>query len=1163
MPRRRSSVRLRQTQRTLSVQLRLQRLEDRWAPSASIPLNAISWTPLGPAPINSGTAPGGISSSGRTSAVAAHPTDANILYVATASGGVWKTTNATSTNPSWTPLTDNQAVLTSGDITLAPSNPSIIYVATGEHHNSSDSYYGRGVLKSTDAGATWTLFDNGGLFYRKTMSRVVVHPTNPDIVFVAVHGAGTNGLSGNTGIFRSTNGGSSWTNLTPAITTTASFTDFELDRTNPQTGYCAVGTRTGNSANGVYKTTNLLDPSPIWSLVPGLASGTGNGRTLIAIAPTNPLVLYVVIVNPSTGGVAGFAQSTNGGDSWISRSPPNFTSSQGWYDVYVIVDPTNSNTLIAGGAAGSNRLIRSTNGGSTWSSLIPSGSPAPHVDHHNATFDSLGRLIDVDDGGVYRLNSLSPLTWVSLNGVATVPNPTALNTNQFVGIAIHPTNANLAIGGTQDNGTLRFNDSTGWSAVDGGDGGDILYDPFNSNTLYRVSPVASFGANAFMRRSTNGGLSFSSITTGIVNASSAQFYPPIIADPSTANRIFLGTNVVNVTTNGTSWSQLGTALPSTSSIRSLGNGRASTSTLYVGSNSGEVYVTTNNGSVWNTRTPSGGDAFNDFAIDPNNSDIAYVVSASFTGASRIWRTTDGGATWTSIQGDLPNQPTFTVLLDPGATPSAADDVLYVGNDIGVYRSTNFADPSPAWSRYGMGMPNVVVRDLELAPSLGILAAGTYGRGVWQILTSPAGLPNQSIAGTQFHDLDGDGSFDVNEPGLPGWTVYLDANDNAQFDPVISGPTSFPSTNVPLTLPDLSTTTSTLDIAGVLGAITAITVTLDITHEFDADLVIDLISPSGQIVNLCTSVGGNGQNFTNTTFDDAASISIQAGTAPFTGTFRPQQLLSTFHGRSPNGTWSLRITDVGPQDTGTLNSWSVRITTGEVSRITDAQGEYLFASLAAGIYRVREVAQPGWVRTLPAPPVDSYSVTITAGGAAVTQRDFGVAEAAPPTVTNVVIGDAAPNQRSRITSLRVIFSDLIQYVGATPFVLTRLGGGDVGLSVQTITVGGHSEAIITFLTDTQFGSLVDGRYTLTVNADAVQNLAGTNMASNSVTQFHRYYGDANGDAKVDGADFLAFVSTYGVLPGNPSFLSYMDFNNDGRVDGADFIHFVARYNVMLP
>src|SRR5947209_5786755 len=134
-------------------------LESRTLPSTTIPLNLTNWTALGPSPGSST----GLRVSGRTTAIAASPTDANTVYIGAASGGVWKTTNANSSPPTWTPLTDGQAALTTGDIAIAPSNSNVVYVATGEPDNSGDSYYGRGVLKSIDAGATWTLFNDGGV----------------------------------------------------------------------------------------------------------------------------------------------------------------------------------------------------------------------------------------------------------------------------------------------------------------------------------------------------------------------------------------------------------------------------------------------------------------------------------------------------------------------------------------------------------------------------------------------------------------------------------------------------------------------------------------------------------------------------------------------------------------------------------------------------------------------------------------------------------------------------------------------------------------------------------------------------------------------------------------------------------------------------------------
>jgi autotransporter-associated beta strand protein len=754
---------------------RLLVLEDRALPSGTIPLSTSTWTAIGPAPATSPSA-----NSGRTVAIAADPTNVNVVYIGAASGGVWKTTNANSSPPTWTPLTDGQASLTTGanSIAIAPTDHNTIYVGTGEPDNSGDSYYGRGVLKSTDGGTTWTLFNNGGVFDRRTMSRVVVSPTDANTVYVSVYGGGVNGLGGTTGVFRSTNGGTSWTNLTASISTSTGFSDFAIDPSNPNFAYAAVGSAFGATANGVYKTTNLQAATPSWSLVPTVLSGTGNGRTQIAVSPSSPSTLYVAIDSPvSPYNLLAFYQSTDSGATWTDRTAttPNFCANQGWYDMGVIVDPSSPNTVIVSGSAVSQRLQRSTDGGATWSSLIGSGT-SPHVDHHALAFDASGRLLDGDDGGVYRLNSLSPITWVSLNGAASgTATGTGLNTNQFVGIAVNPTNANLAIGGTQDNGTQRFNDSFGWTSVDGGDGGNVLWDVNNTNYLYRVSPVGSFGAGAFVRRSTNGGTSFSSITTGIVNASNAQFYPPLELDPApNSHRVFLGTNVVNVLADGTTsstptWAQYGAAPPSTSSIRSIGIGAANPNTLYVGSNDGNIYVTTNAGASWQTRTPSSGGSWQDFAVDPTNSNIAYAVSDSFSGSVRIWKTTTAGASWSSLMGSgLPNVPASSVLLDPGGN-------LYVGNDQGVFRST---DGGTTWSQFGAGLPTVIVSDLEFSPALSMLAAGTYGRGVWEILTTPgvtyadtrwSGMANGAVI------ADADPVAAGNQPAVVGTTAFASVN----------------------------------------------------------------------------------------------------------------------------------------------------------------------------------------------------------------------------------------------------------------------------------------------------------------------------------------------------------------------------------------------------
>jgi photosystem II stability/assembly factor-like uncharacterized protein len=192
-------------------------------PATGITLSTSAWTPIGPADLSDG-------SSGRLAGVAADPTNANILYVAAAGGGVWKTTNAGS---SWTPLTDNQSTLFMGAIAVAPTNPSTIYAGTGEATNSSLSFYGRGVLKSTNGGTTWTLLGNS-VFDRLVISKIAIDPTNANTVYAAVEDTGENGVSGNTGIWKSTDGGNTWIDTTSNISTSDGYSDVDPDPSNLQ-----------------------------------------------------------------------------------------------------------------------------------------------------------------------------------------------------------------------------------------------------------------------------------------------------------------------------------------------------------------------------------------------------------------------------------------------------------------------------------------------------------------------------------------------------------------------------------------------------------------------------------------------------------------------------------------------------------------------------------------------------------------------------------------------------------------------------------------------------------------------------------------------------------------------------------------------------------------
>jgi photosystem II stability/assembly factor-like uncharacterized protein len=510
------------------------------------PLNATTWTALGPAPIPNGQRPGSGPVTGRIAGIATDPGNANIIYIAAAGGGVWKTIDG---GANWTPLTDSQATLSMGAIAVAPSNPQVIYAGTGEANFSIDSNCGRGILVSTNGGATWTLRNADGAFDRRAISEIAVDPTNANIVYAA---AATCPFSpaGNKGVWKSTDAGVTWTNTTTSIASSTTFTSVRIDPNNPNTLYAAVGFPFGGSStNGVYKTTN---GGASWSLLANAPGGLSAGRIVVAVSKSNSQVVYVSASSPSTFRLYKFMRSDDGGATFtdLTGGTPNYLGSQGWYDTTLIIDPTNSAIVYVGGQTA---LFRSITSGATWTSIASAGGVGPHVDHHAATFDANGKYLDGDDGGIYRYDPVAN-TWTSLNGSATF-----LNTIQFQGIGLNPTNMNNAFGGSQDNGTSMYSGTLNWTLVESGDGGFVKFSKQNPARVYHQMPVDSGGPTRFFRTSTNGGTSWSSAVTGITDTSDTQqnFYAPFAVDPSNGNRALYGAaHLWETTSAGSSWTAL-------------------------------------------------------------------------------------------------------------------------------------------------------------------------------------------------------------------------------------------------------------------------------------------------------------------------------------------------------------------------------------------------------------------------------------------------------------------------------------------------------------------------------------------------------------------------------------------------------------------------------
>lgn len=275
----------------------------------------------------------------------------------------------------------------------------------------------------------------------------------------------------------------------------------------------------------------------------------------------------------------------------------------------------------------------------------------------------------------------------------------------------------------------------------------------------------------------------------------------------------------------------------------------------------------------------------------------------------------------------------------------------------------------------------------------------YGSNEWYIGAVQALAPRDAvpqgnvIRGTVATDQNGDGQRQESEAGLASEVIYLDANHNGQFD---SSRLTFASTDAPKAIPDNGTVSSILTVSGA-ATISDLNVRLNIAHTYDEDLVAYLISPTGTRVQLFSHVGGSGDGFANTTLDDEAALNIGSGTAPFSGTFKPQDLLSRFDGENPNGVWTLEVSDTMGYDVGTLNSWSLEIESGERYTETGADGSYAFLGLAEGSYDVRHAVREGWTDTYPA--AAGYAVNLS--GQAVENLDFlTMPSAEAPAVINL-------------------------------------------------------------------------------------------------------------------------------------------------------------------
>ena len=636
--------------------------------------------------------------SGRANCIAFNPTDPNTFYIAAAGGGVWKTVDGAH----FQAITDNVSALTSGAVAVDPNNGNVVYVATGEMNYSLDSYFGDGIFKSSDGGNSWTKIATTAV--GSYFSSIVINPQNSNILYVA----------GSNGVYRSTDAGTTWQSMNTGGYANA----LVMNPINPYVLYTATG---AYGQNTISKTT---DGGLTWnSLSNGLPS-SGGSRTALAISSSNPSILYASVANSNGYGLLGLYRTTDAGSTWtLQNSSTNYLGSQGWYDNAVTVNPTNSNYVVVGGLD----IYASTDGGVTliqktvWYST--SANNFSHADIHFLGYNG-SVLYCGSDGGVYK-SSDNGNSWADLNQT--------LSTLQFQSADYDPSNTQRVYGGTQDNDKeYTTNGGTLWVQPTTGDGGYTVVDPVNTNYIYGQY------VNGSLHRSSDHGMSYNEISPS--GSTGGLFYNPYEMAPGDHNTIIFGRSDVWKTTSAQSattssgWSQIASSSTVGGNVSAIGISSSTTNTIYIGTDNGKILVTTNNGLSWSTT--SGYPYVTDFAVDNTNDSICYATFGGFSSSQHIYKTTNKGASWFNVTGNLPNIPVISTVLRTTSVRT-----LFVGTDLGVYESTN---EGTTWFSFNDGIPAVEVYDLKYKESTHILLAATHGRGCYSTNLNQLGTVNVTV-----------------------------------------------------------------------------------------------------------------------------------------------------------------------------------------------------------------------------------------------------------------------------------------------------------------------------------------------------------------------------------------------------------------------------------
>lgn len=758
-------------------------------------LQGSAWEFVGPKNLNVpyrtyyGTRP----TSGRVNNIAIDPTNGQRIFLATAGGGAWRTVDG---GTNWVPVGNDWQMQNTQSVAIDPKNPNTVYVGTGDFNGF--ELYPFGLLRSTDGGDTWSSV-GAGVFGDRIVTAVLIDPNDSQSLFVAASSRFGDGY-----VWKSTNGGASWSQ---AINVQSGWYNLKAGPADVNGKRAFYAIANGNSPR-IYVS---KDQGVTWA--PATVPFGGDGYEGVDIAPSPVTVGTVYVLS---GREQSIYKSTDFGTTWTNitnNHPSGYNWSQSWYDWHLTVSHANGKDVLYTGLID---LAMSTDGGATWINAGRSyfGDARTHNDQHGGTIDpsNPNRLIFGNDGGIYELVYNPADGTTAIKGLSKT-----LGVTQFYDADWHPTDADMMLGGTQDNATpVSLSDLENWENVGGGDGFQVWINPIDPKIQY-----TTIYSNTVIK-TINGWQTQFDISPRLNDPT--PFVTPVEGDPNVTNVVYTG-NAWLHRYDGTSWSlKLGGQMLGASSsdfITAIKIPVGDSNTIYVATGQGRLWRSGDRGATWTSiRANLPNRAITSIDIDPTNkNDI--LVGFSGLGGGHLYRTQDASAAsvqWTNVSGtgtsSLPDIP-LNAITRHWANPSST---WFVATDVGVFLTE---DAGSTWVNFGepFGLPNARATAIKAVPGTAYLNVATYGRGMWRIsLAVGAQLSQLSAVPTTVRGGQKSvGTITLSEPAGEDTVITLtSSSDRATVPPqlvVSAGQTSatFDITTTPV---EAATTATITAAAGI-------------------------------------------------------------------------------------------------------------------------------------------------------------------------------------------------------------------------------------------------------------------------------------------------------------------------------------------------------------